>query len=752
MVAWLFLHPALVLCATLFPTALAGYAALNVEREQSIEVWFLPDDPDLLAYNRFTENFRSDEIFVIGVFADDLFELATWESIEQLAERVGELPFVYRVMTPGSIGNLDPYSDGDFAPGLREQALSNSILQGTFIAHDASAAAIVVQLTREGNNFANKRHLVDALNDLLKNDPLAQSLNVRVAGTPISDDASMRHNEHDMTRVVPMMIVMIIFVAWLIFRRPLFALLPLAVVLLASVWMFGFMGFLGYKFTLVSSALLPLVLAVGVADSIHLLAQYRRQAQQGKTVHDAVVDATSRVFVACFFTSATTAAGLLALLVSHLQPIREFAVVASFGVITAFILSILIVPAALLLSKAPARGGHTDSGRWLTEWLSKVGAMSVAVSRTVLFVAAIILVLSAVSATRMEVGVNPMAWFKADEPVRVNTELIDETFGGSLSVEFLVTGPDGALRDRAVLQEIEDFQGWLERETIVARVLSIVDVLKEIGRTGQIEEDALPRLPNERALERLFAGMDKNREVRHWVNATYDEARLSGRIPLTQASSAVDQIPIIEGEIERRFADTDLEVRITGYANLMVKMQLYTLDSQIKSLALAFATVTVLIGLLLRSATLAAIAMIPNLVPITVGLGCMTLLGIGLNPGSVMVGAIMLGIVVDDTVHFLVALRRRLDTDTELDVAVRDTVKEVGTPVVVTSLILALGFASLYFGDFGPSRDVGQITAVVITVALLADLVLLPAVLRFIPSFADITTVLRRKETPGEAP
>lgn len=730
--ARLFQHRFVVALLVVVITAAMAVFATRVTMDHSIEIWFLEDDPELLVYNEFAERFRSDEIVVIALFADDVFAPEIKAAVDRISRAAEGAPFVHRVLsftTPSVLAAAR--SDPDF----RVKTLKNSVLTGTLVTADARTAAIVVQVTREGNTFANKRTLVEAIRSIVSSETAELAVQVSLAGTPVTDDAAMRHNEHDLRLMIPIMVGIIVVFAQLIFRRLVLSLIPLVVVLMAAIWAYGLMGLLGLHTTLISTALLPLLLAVGVADSIHVIAQYHRQLGIGNSREVAVEQTIARLLTPCFFTSATTAAGLLSLVLSDLEPVREFAVIAAAGVMAAFLISMLLVPTALGLLRVPdPRYLARQQSSALASLLGWLGSLPRVIERLIVPTFVLGSVAFIVMATRVQVGADPMSWFPEDDPARIATERIDAAIGGSVSLEFLVTTAAGGLREPANLARLEEFERWLEENTAISRVLSVADILKEAMRVAQGEESQGPQLPKTALVtDMLLDGLDRRGNQDLWVSADYSVGRLSARVPLSRATELIDQVPAIEEQMATHFPDDALRVEMTGYARLMATMQEYVVEAQIESLAMAFAVITLMMVLLFRSVRLALFAMIPNLTPIAVGLGAMYLLGIGLNPGTVMVGAIALGIVVDDTVHFLTAFRRHLADGMRLDGAIAASIKEVGRPVVFTSLILATSFAVLTLGRFVPSQQVGLVTAIVVLTALMADLVLLPAALRIIP-------------------
>ncbi|MGB5333425.1 MAG: MMPL family transporter, partial [Woeseiaceae bacterium] len=211
------------------------------------------------------------------------------------------------------------------------------------------------------------------------------------------------------------------------------------------------------------------------------------------------------------------------------------------------------------------------------------------------------------------------------------------------------------------------------------------------------------------------------------------------RIPLTSAQDIVDEIPLIRERMQDDFANSDLGVQITGQAVLAGIMQTNMIDSQLTSFSVALAVVSLMMILLLRSVPLGMLAIIPNLLPIVVGLGAMALADISFNPATVMIAAVALGIVVDDTVHMMTVFDREVRAGRQTADAIRTTIMEVGRPVFVTSVLLAAGFGLLVFGSFLPSRQIGGVIAVIVIAALATDLVVLPAILRetFSPSRTD---------------
>jgi hydrophobe/amphiphile efflux-3 (HAE3) family protein len=715
-------------------TFIAGSFATRVSFNNSLESWFLENDPSLAIYDRFTRLFTADQIVVVGIFADDVFRPAVIQAVDRITIAAGQLEHVERVH---SITNsaIAARADGIENPAFREQVMQSPLQLGLSVSENGDATAIVIYFSRAGDSFDAKRNLVAGLAAIAEDETEGLSATFALAGGPVLGAAGQVRNKNDMMTLVPVMIGLILAISFGIFRRVSLTLLPMAVVAIAVTWSYGLMGLIGWQMTMISAILIPLILAIGVADSIHVIARYRRNLQNGQAHDAAIRDSCIGLLAPCFFTTLTTVLGLLSLLVSDLGPVREFALTAAAGVFAAFVASLSFLPAALLLMPSVARGRATLAGGWvglILAWQYKLGLGK---TKGILIGSLITAITFGSLATRVEAGLDPLSWIRHDDPIRVDAERIDEAFGGGLSLEFLVTARQDGLREPEALRRIESFQAWLMENTPVVRATSIVDMVKESARIARGGDSAGFALPNSNiATDLLLDRLLSARDLSHWVSSDFSTARISARLRLGRAREFVALAPVVERQIAMEFAGTGLQVHMTGNAVLAGKMQSYVIENQIETFTLAIVVVSLVMILIFRSTVLGLLAMIPNLLPIVIGLGVMALFDISLNPGTVMIAAVALGIVVDDTVHLMTTLERQVKLTDDFAHAIRNTIVEVGRPVVVTSILLALGFAVLIMGSFLPSRQIGGLIAVIVVAALVTDLVLLPAILRLLPA------------------
>lgn len=742
--AELLYHRRVVAVVIMLITGLALMSTLQLRFESAIDIWFLDDDPDVVTYNAFLDHFEADELTILAMLCDDVFSPESLAALDRITRAAERAPHVHRVRSLTNVEIARVIDDGiaigplvDELPqnaaaarAIRALALGNAMLTGGMVSRDAKATAVLVELARDGTTFEGKVALVDALEKIIENEQ-RDGRKLLLTGTAPFDATVFHLSSRDFKLFGVMTVVLVVVAAFAVFRRLSAALVPLSVMVMTSIWLFGLMAAMDRAINVMSSGLIAVVLAVSVADSVHVLAAYYQELMAGRSTQAAVEESIVKLLVPCFFTTITTAAGMLSLLVSDLQPIREFGVFAALGVCFAFVITITFVPVVLAATRPAAaesveRHHRTAIARALN-WLGNPGRPR---SARILTGSSLIFVALILGFEQLSVGANSMNYFREDEPVRVDTIAVDAALGGSASLDFLVTAPYQGLKDPAILQRLDELSRWTESRPAVSQSLSVADAMKELYRVLLGEPPGVLRLPESRPLAaQLYLLLESEQDFGTVVQDNYGAGRITSRVRLSQAEDLLDDIDNVEARIARDFHDDELQVHLTGFVKLMSNMEIYLLDSQIRSFLVAFLVVAALLGILLRSIRLGLFAMVPNLLPILLGIAFMGLVGIPLDPGTVMIGAIALGIVVDDTVHFMVRLRRHLYAGDDVEIAIRGSIAEVGRPIIITSMVLAAAFLMLMFASFTPNMHFGLVAAVVILMALFADLVLLPALL-----------------------
>ena len=720
------------------------FCALNLKFDSSIDVWFLEHDPNIIEYNEFLSRFDSDEIVVMGVFSDDVFDPKTLSSIDRITEKAEEAPFAHRVL---SLTNIRVAQGADDwvaidklikdipetkkqIEALRHEALSNELLKG-LLAPDSKSTAIIVELEAEGNSFEGKMALTEALRSIAQEEK--DVIEVLFTGSPPIDEAFFLYSKKDMRVLLPIVALMILLVLLIIFRRVSSALIPFLIVVLSGIWLLGIMSLFGSKINILTSGVFAVVLANGVADCIHIISDYYQQLMQGKGQRESIVDCFAILFTPCYLTTITTMAGMLSLSISNLQPIREFGWLAALGVAIAFVLSIVMIPVLLSFTKPPDKKFlNRLHSSLMARTLVFLGRPRFKTSVLIIGVALVLTVLSSVALFNLEVKANVFNYFRDDDPIRLETIRIEDSIGGAAAVEFVIETEGEGLNNPELLVRIDRFQEWLKTLDAVTYTVSVVDEIKELNRVFHDGKKEFYRIPDTRKeVAQFMLVLAAEEDFDQLVQDGNSLGRMSMRVRFKDSDKLVKIVPLIESRLKTELGK-DNKVYFTGFVKLMRDMEEYLISSQIKSICLALLVILLLIGFLFRSKRLALFAIIPNVLPILFGIAFMSSIGIGLSPGTVMIGSIAIGLVVDDTIHFMVRLKRHVIQHNTIEEAIKQTLYETGSPIIVTSIVLSLGFLVMTLGSFSPNVNFGLISCFVILMALVADLIFLPAALMVI--------------------
>jgi predicted RND superfamily exporter protein len=728
-------------------TATLGYFAARIEFDNSIESYFL--ESDLRDYDRFLEEFGTDEIIVVAFGGEDVFSIENFALIDSLSRRLEELSHVRRVISLTTaqivLGREDSVDFRDLTPTLpstppeleeiRSRAFADPIIPGTLVSLDGRNTAIVAEIDHIIGEFDYKVRLLGEIRALLADLGPATGKSFAIGGTAVLDDAMFRYTERDQVLFFPVMIILIVSVMYLMFGRVATTFLPLAVVLIAVVWTYGFMALMGYKINIISTIIGPLLMAVGIADSMHVIADYLQEAsRRGATTLESIRRSFRSVLAPCVMTSVTTILGLLALLSADLVPIRQFGLVAAVGVFAALVVTFLLLP--ILLAMIPVARvvsqQRIESGR-ITALLSWLGAWHAGRAAVVLVACLVAAAPTACSLRQLSVGTNSLDYFRQRDPVRTDTEWIDAKIGGTTSLEFLIEADaQDALTEPALLERMESFQTYLKGVHGITKVFSVTDVLKTLNRAFHAGEEQAFRIPDSPALvaQELLV-VDGTEDLDALLSRDRRRARITARVAMDSSRELAHKMPEIEARMRQTFGDA-ARVTPTGIIYLMHQMEDYLLSSQVKSFLLAFVVVTLAMAAALRSLKLGALAMIPNLLPIVVVLALMPVLDIPLDVGTVMLACVALGLVVDDTTHFLYRLKEQGRQTPDTREAIARAIDLSGRPIVFTSIVLTLAFSVLVLASFNPVTNFGILAGMVIVLALIFDLVVLPALVGYL--------------------
>ncbi|MCG8311843.1 MAG: MMPL family transporter [Pseudomonadales bacterium] len=537
--------------------------------------------------------------------------------------------------------------------------------------------------------------------------------------------------------------LLIIMVLLAIFRSLSAVIWPLLVIIFSLGCTLGLAGWFGIPLSSLANPLMLLIIVISVADAVHILAACKHHRQNGDSAEVACSTALAKTGMACFVTSVTTIAGFLSMfLLVNLVPVANFGLLASIGIAIAFISSVTLLPVLMSIwppvSRKKSFDKQTEPAK--SAFLARYFDMISRHPATILGGGFAILAVLSYGVNFIKIDTNTLEQFSENTSIRQAFEVADTKMAGTQNIDIMLEfGQEDAFYDPRVLQAIGQFQTAFENEfpAVVTGSTSIVNVLKSINQRmqgGEVENYQLPLNQGEIGNYLYLFNNSVPEERRRFIADNFE----TGRIGISIRNSGSSQFTGLLASLEQRIISDldgplkpfypDMRVSVTGGVVFSQTLNDVMARSQIKSFALAFLTITVILLLVFGSLKIGLIAMIPNLLPIAATYGIMGWIGVPLDNFTMIIAPIVLGIVVDDTVHLVLRLKQNMAEGLEIVQAMYKTLFEVSRALCITSLVLAISLMSMFNSSINSIASFGYLSAIAIIIALLADLLLVPAV------------------------
>jgi predicted RND superfamily exporter protein len=774
---WSSTHRRILLALCLLASAATAALASGVRFDNSFEAYFDRDDPAYRAYLQYRQDFGSDEVSYILYEAPGIAH-GPWnlEVMRQIANLTAtleeEVPFVKEVTSLVNVEYMEPIEDGIQVDDLllqfpetqaellqiRDKFLTKPMYVGGLASADGLHAAILVEMARSS---------IDPLEDI-QVDPAAgiglDNLYPQATHSKIEEilarpeyagikfyhtgDVPLNATFNFIAEAEGASLGLICFIVigallFYFFRRPMDVAAPLIVVGLSILVAIAFVGIVGWKLDLMYSMLPTLLIAVGVANSVHIISEFRTHHMALDDRRAALRRTMYLVGTPCLLTSLTTAAGFGAMSIAPIKAISHFAAYSSVGVLAAFAFSVTLLVTLLSFGRATAVRKTTDETRakgsaLLHTALEAVARFDVRHRRGVLLLFVAILVASMAGIFQLRVDSNFLSDFSEDVPVRRTTTYVDDTMGGTGSFVYLFdTGTEGGAKEPALLREIERLQAEADKESdIVKKTYSAVDLLKDINQSfqeGNPDYFAVPETRDLIAQYFLVYELSGGEELREYVSEDYSRASLELRCKLvesTQMASLVERLNTKLAEQSRN----GTKATITGIAALWLQLMEYITQSQIRGFLLAFVAITVMMCSLFRSVHIGALSMVSSVASVIFILGIMGWIDLPLDYTRLLIAPVAIGIAVDDAIHLMTRYRHEFLETGSYETALRASLRDVGRALFITSVALVCGFLVFMFSVMDSYASFGVLLATTIAAALGANFLLLPAlVLTFQP-------------------
>lgn len=737
----------LVIVMTLLVVFAASIGATRLTTLMDYRAFFSPQNPELQAFEEHQQTYTKPDGFVLLVKAQsgNVFEPNTLQAIEEITEKSWQLPFATRV---DSLTNFQyTYGDGDdlivedlFEDSAdwdtarilerRQIALSDPLLveRAVTSSGDASAINVLINLPGESRTeLPTSYQAAQALRDQIMAD--YDGVDVHLSGMSGLNYAFATEAPKAMGSLLPIMFVIIIVLSAIFLRSIRATMVMMLVVTLATVFAMGMAGFLGIGISPVSAAAPIVILTLAVADCMHIMMTYRANMREGMQKHNALADAVRTNTVAITVTSITTVIGFLALNFSDAPPFGALGNMSAIGIAAAWALSLTFFPAvASFVSIRPKKTGAAQP------FMRKFANVIIANRRSALLAGLALSGTFIALVPTLSLNDQFTEYFDESVEFRRETDVLKEHFG-PLAIDFSIEGINGvgSVSDPEYLETLDGFTEWLRDQPNVSHVFSYSDIIKRLNRNMNSEDEAFYKVPSDRNLAAQYL-------LLYELSLPYG-LDLNDRINIDKSASritvSIKPISTLETKALLKGADDWFAANAPAYKHQSASAQVmftYIADRNMNSMvvgtAVAIIAISLVIMIALRSFSLGALSIVPNGLPILSAFGAWALLvgEVGFSVASV--GSISLGIVVDDTVHFLAKYRlARSEKGLSPEDAIRYAFENVGMAILANTVILVSGFLVLMLAAFKPTVDMGLLTALSMIFALVLDFLLLPVLL-----------------------
>lgn len=744
LVKWRWLFAALTLGLVLIAASGVRFVGFATD----YEYWFSADNPELKAFQSLQNTYNKSDnvIFLLAPEDGNVFTRETLASVEWLTEQSWQIPYSTRV---DSLTNFQhSFAEGDdlVVTDLAEEAnsLSNNalalikqvamaepLLLNRAVSNDGTVAAVNVTInlpknTPEGSPVVTA-YARDLLEQLNQRNP---SLETHLSGLVVMDNAFMEASQKDMGSLTLLMFGLVLIGLIILLRSITGVISTLVIIVLAIISTMGISGWMGVLLTPVSANTPIIILTVTVAHAVHILVSFIHSMRIGETKRAAMIESLRINLQPVFLATVTTAIGFLSMNFSEVPPFRDLGNMVAMGVIFAFLLSITLLPSLVLL--LPVRVPVVEGYR--NRYMEKLSNFVIHNRSVVLWSTVMFSLLSISFISSNEITSEPPKYFDHSVQFRVDTDFASERLVGPYYMEYsLDSNKPGGISNPLFLQSINKFKVWLMQQPEVVHVNAFTDIMKRLNKNMHGDDESWNRLPDQQDLAAQYLllyemslpyGLDLNNQLNLDKSAT--------RIVASLHNLSSPKMLAFEKRVESWLSEYLPEAKVIAGSPMYMFSNIAqrTVVNMSKGVSFALILISLLLIVSFRSLKTGAISLVPNLLPPAVVFGIWGFLVGEIGFSHAVAFGMTIGIIVDDTVHFLSKyLRARREKGLNPEDAVRYAFSSVGVALVITTVVLVIGFMVLASSTFKLNSDLGLITSLTISVALLLDFLLLPALL-----------------------
>lgn len=728
--------------------------AAQVKPDNSVEAQGVINDPALESMYRLEKIFGSEEFTSISFATSDILDAKTLTLIENLSTEIENIPQINKVLSLTRIPllqeetNAQNESQMTVTRFIRKEWIQNgvpieqrqNVLQHPFFARllynqDGKSASILAQFSPLGKDDVARDRILSSIELILKK--YADSdVQFHVFGMPVINRVIYSAVEKEQVLTTVLMLSLVAAVFFVIYRRIAFVILPLVLLSIVMIWILGLIQLLGSHFSWMLAIAPAVVIIVSVCNSVHVINAYVEKTHLEK--RDRVVFILKYMGLPCFMTTLTDLVGFFSISSSRIIPIRDFGLYVGLGSVFALIVTVFLLPIFLTWTKdIPLKDKNQNYDKWAKGILLKVLAWDIKHSRQILLGAVVVLILSMIGISKIVVDQHVLSLFKwGNEKLFDAGEFVRNNVGAGTEFYFSFESHEKDYFIRPdILRRIDHIQTIMSQNEshVVVKSIGLADLVKSTNRAMHADNPAFYAIPDTQAeiAQLLFLASSSGEEnlVPMFVNDDYSHLRL--RVFTTAENSARNTVAAINSldKAVRNELLPEINFSMSGRPLIMCNTMDYIIQSAIVSFSSAVAVIFIALVIFFRSFKLGLISMAPNVLPILATMGLMGFLGIELDVATCLVASTVIGVAVDDTIHFVWHIKREILAGASYERALEQSFREAGFSAFSATLVICCGFMGLVFSQIWPTTYFGILTALSCFLAMVTEIFVTPALL-----------------------
>lgn len=752
-----------LLISLLAATGIMGYYASQIKLSYEFTSAVPTDNQKYIDYQNFRKQFGEDgNLMVIGVQTQDFFNASFFNDYAQLTKDIEKVRSVENVLSvPGAITlvkdtvseklkaqpiatGLPPYAHVD---SIRQAFLNLPFYKGLLYNANTNAYMMAIVIEKNVLNSKDRSTVINKITELGNAFGTKHNVDVHYSGLPLIRTQMAMKVQSEMRMFLIMSFVLTAVILVLFFRSFMAVLSSMLVVAIGVIWSMGTIVLLGYKITLLTALIPPLVVVIGIPNCVYLLNRYHHEYHKNPNKMRSLLRMVDRMGIVTFFTNLTAAIGFGVFFFTKSVLLKEFGLVAGINILGLFIISLVFIPAFYSFLPPPnvRHTSYLESG-WINKLLHRITDWVFSHRAWIYGFTIVVCVFSVLGLMRLHNDAHIVDDLPKSDKVSVDLKFFEENFKGVMPLQIVVdTRKKNGVISLEVFNKIDELIHYLQQFPEVGRPLALTEGIKFAnqayfgGDTSSYEVPGdmlqaafiLPYLRTNKSDNNAAGGGSMFNKLLHsYVDSTKQKARIS----VNMADIGSRRLPIlldkIRPEVYRLFDSNKYNVTFTGTSITFLEGSKFIVHSLRDSLILAFLIIFGCMVALFRSWRILLMSIVVNIVPLLITAGLMGWMGIRIKPSTVLVFSVALGITIDVTIRFLVNFKQELSRhDDSIADTVHRTIHDTGLSIIYTSLILIAGFAVFILSQFDGTKSLGYLTSITLFLAMVTNLTLLPALL-----------------------